>query len=83
VIVMEHAAGGQLDTWISANGRFTEGRARSVFLQLAGAVAYCHRQVQYLRSFLPMPICGGLSKSPSIETPSMLARISRTHLLAK
>lgn len=44
MIVMEHAAGGQLDTWISANGRFTEGRARSVFLQLAGAVAYCHRR---------------------------------------
>ena len=45
VIAMEHASGGQLDAWISRNGRFTEDRARSVFLQLVGAVAYCHRQI--------------------------------------
>ena len=54
VIVMEHASGGQLDAWISRNGRFTEDRARSVFLQLVGAVAYCHRQIPLS---LPSHLC--------------------------
>ena len=43
VICMEHARSGQLDSWIEANGRLTEGKARLMFLQMASAVTYCHR----------------------------------------
>ena len=43
VICMEHARCGQLDAWIEANGRLTEGRARLLFLQMADAMTYCHR----------------------------------------
>ncbi|AIO02230.1 SNF1-related protein kinase, putative [Leishmania panamensis] len=43
VLVMEYVSGGELFDYISRQGRLEEPTVRTLFQQLAAAVAYCHR----------------------------------------
>uniref|UniRef100_A0AC11BFU3 Uncharacterized protein n=1 Tax=Ovis aries TaxID=9940 RepID=A0AC11BFU3_SHEEP len=43
-IVMEYVSGGDLQTYLEAKGRMTEGEARGLFCQLVSALQHCHQR---------------------------------------
>ena len=43
-VVMEYLSGGDLFTYLEAQGRLTEGEARGVFRQLVSALQHCHQR---------------------------------------
>ncbi|XP_006167744.1 MAP/microtubule affinity-regulating kinase 4-like [Tupaia chinensis] len=57
-LVMEYARGGSLQDHLTLNGPLGEEEARGIFLQVAEALQYCHRQGVAHRDLKPANILG-------------------------